>query len=173
MSYNKPFVLKDVLPIQRRDLVEYMETAIKRWINGDPVPYIWGGQNYLDMNPQKQKIEGLDCSGFCILGLVYAGIIGLDTFDATADWMWRNKKFPLTTLSKAMPGDLIYFGNPKKKISHVGMLYQRAADTWVMVEAAGGGQACTTKAAALDRNAYVRPTYITRRRDFVAIGKVI
>lgn len=167
MTYNKPFNLADKnLSIVRGHLIHFMNHLIYRWTSGDPIPYIWGGQRIdypLDIktDPQNQKYEGLDCSGLCVLGLIHAGLLQ-EGYDDVCTGL--KNRFKIINSDQAMPGDLVMFG--RSRITHCAMLYNRVGTTWVMVEAGGGGRACTTPQFALKRNAYVRPAWVSRRTDF-------
>ncbi len=159
---------------KRKVLVNYMDRAMYWWLRGKPIPYLWGGQywaKYKSIHHPYKKVQGVDCSGFVILGLIEIGLLPKD-FDTTAHGLFR--KFKSVSANAALPGDLAFFGSSKRKITHVGMLYQQITkDHWVMLEAGGGGPSCKTVEIAMAKGAFVRPSWTNRRRDFQGFGRIL
>ncbi len=172
MTPNKPLDLRE-FGHPRDILIDYMNEAMHRWICGNPIPYIWGGQfwqgrkTYNGTGVHPFAIQGVDCSGFVILGLIEAGILN-EGFDDTAAGLAN--RFPAVSATDALPGDLVFFG--RSRVTHVGMLFQRDRKTWIMVEAGGGDKSCTSIPRAYAKNAFVCPAVITRRSDLRGLGKV-
>jgi cell wall-associated NlpC family hydrolase len=80
------------------------DTALK-FINS---PYIWGGR----------IPSGIDCSGLTQLVYKIHGIgIPRDS------WQQAETGEPISFISEARVGDLVFFDNEKGKISHVGMIF--------------------------------------------------
>jgi len=145
------------IPEERLPLLHYLNSALALWLQGEPIPYIWGGQNWED---------GVDCSGFVILGLIEAKILP-DGFDDTAKGLCI--RFMLGGNITPQLGDLAFFGRSYSKITHVGMYYHDG----MMIHAGGGGRGCTTKEIAYERGAWVRAASVKYRSDFLGFGRVI
>jgi cell wall-associated NlpC family hydrolase len=79
------------------------DTAI-RFINS---PYIWGGR----------IPSGIDCSGLTQLVYKIHGI----TIPRNS-WQQAETGVSVSFINEARPGDLVFFENDKKQISHVGMM---------------------------------------------------
>lgn len=82
---------------------EIVETAAQ--LKG--TPYLWGGMTY----------KGIDCSGFTYTAYRVHGI----TLPRDADQQFE-VGIPVK-LTELQPGDLLFFGDSAKEISHVGMYY--------------------------------------------------
>ena len=146
------------IPEERQPLLHYLNSALALWLQGKPIPYIWGGQNWKD---------GVDCSGFVILGLIEAGILD-EGFDDTAHGLYN--RFPIFRTTKPPElGDLCFFGRIHGKMTHVGMYYHDG----IMIHAGGGGKACKTKEIAYKKGAWVRAASVKYRSDFRGYGRVI
>ena len=160
---------------ERKRLVQYMDKAMRRWRQGNPIPYLWGGQSWSKYKSKHhpgyyKNIQGVDCSGFVILGLIDVGILKVG-YDTTAAGL--RSRFQIVSSAEALPGDLVFFGSGKR-ISHVGMCYQPVGNGhWVMVEAGGGGSTCKTVEIAMSKNAYVRPAWTSRRSDIRGYGRIL
>lgn len=70
-------------------------------------PYLWGGRS-----PQ-----GIDCSGLTQLAFKMAGI----TIPRDASFQAHHGQ-TIHLIHEAQPGDLLFFDNPNKEITHVGIL---------------------------------------------------
>lgn len=138
---------------ERQPLLHYLNSALALWLEGKPIPYIWGGDNWRD---------GFDCSGFVIAGLLEAKILP-SHYDATANTLYGT----FERVTDPQLGDLCFFG--RSRITHVGMYYHDG----VMVHAGGGGSSTTTKEKAYARGAWVRASSVKYRSDFRGYGRVI
>lgn len=75
------------------------------------IPYLWGGRSSF----------GYDCSGFVQMLYKEMGFhLKRDARDQVLD-----ARFETVDLSESEPGDLIFFGDSKEKITHVGMVINR------------------------------------------------
>lgn len=85
-------------------LINDLEEISMTFINS---PYLWGG---------KTKF-GTDCSGFVqTVFKIYGKILPRDANQQA------HEGFKLTNISKSKPGDLAFFGETLKKITHVGII---------------------------------------------------
>jgi len=160
-----PFDLKS-FDYPRRALIDFMNRCIALHSSGIPIPYIWGGSNLE---------TGVDCSGLVIIGLQRAGILPLN-YDNTAAGLRTTKvglgrRYTKTDTDPILPGDLVFFG--LNRVTHVGMIYNRERNDFIMVEAAGGDSKVTTKEKAYAAHAWVCPSLVSRRKDLVGFRCVI
>ena len=119
-------------------------------------PYLWGGDD---------PINGIDCSGLAIELLKASGVIKQKDYDNTAQGLFKdllNWKGSLNI--QAYPASFVFFGKNNQAITHVGFCISPT----LMIEAGGGGQNVTDKAAAAKFNAYVRVRPILARTDLTA-----
>jgi cell wall-associated NlpC family hydrolase len=84
--------------------------AINFAISKIGLPYVWGGNGKGGSDP------GFDCSGLTTAAYASAGI----TLMRTADTQFRSVKAVPAGSNPAL-GDLIFYGDPKTKIHHVGL----------------------------------------------------
>jgi cell wall-associated NlpC family hydrolase len=113
------------------------------------IPYKWGGSSVLD---------GLDCSGLCILLLQSVGVLP-PGFDATAEGL--RGRFPAVGQQAAAFGDLVLFGRDAKHATHVAFYLGDG----LMIEAGGGDSTTTSLERAIEQKAYVRLSPVSRRSD--------
>ena len=111
------------------------------------VPYVWGGES---------AKGGMDCSGFCdrVLWDMGSSIPRL-----TAQGLYNKFKSAEISLVDCQPGDLLFFGDSKTKITHVAFY----SSPGQMLESGGGGSANTSL-----NNAGVGVRYRSIRSDLVA-----
>lgn len=111
------------------------------------VPYVWGGES---------AKGGMDCSGFCdrVLWDMGSSIPRL-----TAQGLYNKFKSAEISLVDCQPGDLLFFGDSKTKITHVAFY----SSPGQMLESGGGGSANTSLS-----NAGVGVRYRSIRYDLVA-----
>lgn len=114
------------------------------------IPYKWGGRNRLD---------GLDCSQFCIELLISAGILK-HGYDTTAQGLYnyfmRNGQENICEF-----GSLAFFGTNPGSIIHIGFCLTPD----LMIEAGGGNHTVTNPKAAIDRAAFIKIRPIKYRSD--------
>lgn len=89
----------------RRDF-EYLQQVAKKYLNA---PYLWGGKSPL----------GIDCSGFT--QMVYK-ICGYKLKRDASQQVEQGKA--VESLETYIPGDLAFFRNEEKKVTHVGVLLE-------------------------------------------------
>jgi len=87
----------------RRDF-EYLKNTAKKYLNA---PYLWGGKSPF----------GLDCSGFT---QIVFKICGYNLHRDASQQVEQGKI--VEGLPEALPGDLAFFRNEHKKVTHVGIL---------------------------------------------------
>jgi cell wall-associated NlpC family hydrolase len=119
-------------------------------------PYIWGG-----CNPN----VGYDCSGFVLELLKSVGLFpshGDLNAQGIANYFKAIEGKPM----QLGFGDLIFFGEDSKKITHIGF----ALNNELFVEAGGGTAACIDLASSISANAYIRIRPIISRKDLVAVA---
>lgn len=125
------------------------ETIIEAGSKYLGVPYVWGGED----------TRGMDCSGF-----VYRTLrdVGFSISRLTAQ-MYYNTLGTHTTLSNALPGDLLFFGTSTRNITHIAF----NMDGVNMLESGGGGS----------NNGYNNPGEGVRirkiRSDLVGVNKIV
>jgi cell wall-associated NlpC family hydrolase len=123
------------------------------------IPYQWGGAN---------RLTGLDCSGLVLEFLSAAGL--WQTGDTTSQGLYQHfVKAGAKVAGTPQFGDLCFYGNGTAGISHISV----ALNDKLMIEAGGGDQTTTSPAAARTKGAMVRVRPITRRKDLVAILRVM
>jgi len=117
------------------------------------LPYRWGGDD---------TINGFDCSGL-VQELLSA--VGLDPQgDQSAQGLYDYFSTRSNHDQRGC-GALVFFGKSIKEITHIGMML----NSFLMIEAGGGGSKTIDEKAAADQNAYVRVRPYNRRTDVVAI----
>lgn len=89
----------------RRDF-EFLKNVARKYLNA---PYLWGGKSPF----------GIDCSGFT--QLVFK-ICGYALKRDSSQQVEQGKL--IDSLENAMPGDLAFFRNENKKVTHVGILLE-------------------------------------------------
>ena len=89
------------------------------------IPYVWGGND--------TAAGGMDCSGFALELLRFAGIWSHRQGDASAQDIYN---YLLTSPHKRGQGKLLFFGQSTSTITHVALEW---ADPSQMIEAGGGG----------------------------------
>lgn len=99
-------VLAKPLDLNPQNLLQ----AVRFFLN---VPYLWGGKNAM----------GMDCSGFVQVVMSLFG----KTLPRNASRQASCGR-AIRSLKSAQPGDLLFFDHEDGKISHVGILLQKAAD---------------------------------------------
>ena len=114
------------------------------------VPYRWGGQN---------RWEGFDCSGFVIEVMSRVG--EGPPMDLTAQGLYDYYQRGKAEWNSWKPGALVFFGNSATDIRHVGIL----VDQYRMYESAGGDHTTIDMAEAIRRNAQVRISLVSERKD--------
>ncbi len=124
------------------------------------IPYIYGGEN---------PSVGLDCSALIKKGLQYCGIVP-ENRDFSAQMLYdylMAKSFQSCEPSE----DCVLFFSPANSlndIKHVAL----AISPLDMLEAAGGGRTTLTPEQAIELDARVQMSKISRRSDLVASIKV-
>lgn len=89
----------------RRDF-DFLKSISKKYMNA---PYLWGGKSPF----------GIDCSGFTQIVFKICG------YNLKRDSSQQVEQGELIdSLGKAMPGDLAFFRNEHKKVTHVGILLE-------------------------------------------------
>lgn len=86
--------------------------------------YKYGGNN-----PK----QGFDCSGFVLYLYQHAGI---DINRVSRDQAKQGKEIPL---SRARPGDLVFFKRPGKPVFHVSVIVEAGVNKLVVVHATNSG----------------------------------
>jgi len=100
---NNIFYLKDHLPLKSKISRSNLLATSKQFLNA---PYLWGGRT----------IFGFDCSGF--VQTVFK-IHGLPLPRDAKDQVEKGED--VDDLNHMLPGDLLFFRNQERKISHVGI----------------------------------------------------
>lgn len=142
---------QNLIQRDRRLFMANAETLIfnaKKYIG---TPYVWGGES---------KAEGgFDCSGYIYNVLNDSGIkVGRTTAQG-----YSSLGTSVTTIEKAKPGDLLYFGKSTKNITHIAMY----AGNGKMYESVGGSN--NTKN---NPGKGVTLNSVSRRKDLVLIKRV-
>lgn len=94
----------DAKPLSARRDFEFLYSIAKKYLNA---PYLWGGKSPF----------GLDCSGFT--QIVYK-ICGYNLKRDASQQVEQGKV--VDGLKDALPGDLAFFRNENKKVTHVGIV---------------------------------------------------
>jgi cell wall-associated NlpC family hydrolase len=85
---------------------EFLRKVIQSWLNA---PYLWGGKTFM----------GVDCSGF--VQTVYR-VLGIQLpRDA---WQQAEMGKPVDSLADVRTGDLAFFCNENKRVTHVGIILE-------------------------------------------------
>lgn len=114
------------------------------------IPYRYGGNS---------PMAGLDCSGV-VCELLRAG--GVINKDMSAQQLYDHLLIYGASANPG-PGAIAFFGKSDEDISHVGFCINRD----LMIEAAGGDETTLTLDDAVKKNAFVKISPVTRRRDLV------
>lgn len=119
-------------------------------------PYIFGGQN---------GIVGFDCSGLVVELMRSCGQLG-NGVDLSAQGLFDHfERGKSTYISCPRFGSLVFFGESKSKITHVGF----CLDRYRMVEAGGGHPTTVNVEEAIKDNAFIRVRPVNMRSDLQAI----
>ncbi len=107
-------------PLAQEVLQQFVTNTAMAYLNA---PYLWGGKSVL----------GIDCSG--LVQIVYS-IIGIGLPRDSSQQVHEGKA--IENLAKSLAGDLVFFGDEKAKITHVGILKSKTevihASAWVKLE---------------------------------------
>lgn len=118
-------------------------------------PYKWGGTN---------PISGVDCSGFIQLLLKSCGMDPQG--DQTAQDLFNYfSSYGRGSFDTYKMGALVFFGKSVTSITHVAMLL----DQYRMIEAGGGDSIVIDKMSADKKNAFVRISLVSQRKDRVSV----
>jgi cell wall-associated NlpC family hydrolase len=115
------------------------ELALRYAWNFLGTPYIWGGDDP----------SGIDCSGLVIEVLAGVGILP-HGYDNTAQGLFD--RFRDKQIATPKPGALVFYKAAGGLITHVGLVLEHD----VVLQAAGGGPATTSPAAAWTAGAFVK-----------------
>lgn len=140
--------------VVKRNLPEDLELVKQYAMSFLLTPYSWGGSGF----------AGIDCSGLTQEILLAAGIDPVG--DQTAQGLFNhfmNPKHGKTGEPKL--GALAFYGENHQKITHVVW----CLNSFLMIEAGGGGSKVNDRQDAIDANAFVRVRPIHRRKDLLAI----
>lgn len=124
------------------------------------IPYVWGAG---DLRNAKWLADGYDCSGFAQAASVKLLNLRPDAWDDIAAHELAYECDPVP-IDEAEPGDLCFYGNPKKRLTHVTV----ALGGGMCIGANGGGR--NTKGDDPKACVQVRP--IKYRNDFVTVGRI-
>ena len=105
-------------------------------------------------------MAGMDCSGLVIVILHAADIIRDIRFDTTAQGLY--KMFEKAKVAPSF-GALSFYGRDLNQISHVGFCLSEK----MMVHAASGDSSVVDRTSAEAKNAFVRVSPVTYRRDYL------
>jgi cell wall-associated NlpC family hydrolase len=103
-------------------------------------PYVYGGNT----------AKGFDCSGYIQYAFSKVGYSIPRTASAQAETYEKVKK------SKARPGDLVFFGSSKSKITHVGIVVSEPGKPLVMIHASSSRGIMVS---SIEDNSYWSPKY--------------
>lgn len=118
-------------------------------------PYKYGGNN---------PVEGMDCSGLVCELLRSSGLVQGDMSAQALHDYFESQGCIRNSYSF---GALAFFGKSVKDISHVAFILDR----FRMLEAGGGDSLTLTREDAARKNAFVKVSMISHRKDRVAILK--
>jgi len=104
-------------------------------------PYVYGGVTK----------KGFDCSGYTSYVFKKNGY----TLPRTATT--QSTKYPKVKKKKAMPGDLVFFGKSKSKISHVGIIVSKTGEPLVMIHASSSRGIMVS---SIEDNSYWSPRFL-------------
>jgi len=97
---------------------EAVATPFRRKVVDYGKKFVGTNYKYAGQSPK----TGFDCSGFTSYVLKEFGVIASPASSIQAS------EGRYVAIDKVMPGDLIFFGESKKKISHVAMVVKRGSD---------------------------------------------